>query len=151
MAYRRFLYLWVPSALIGAGVGLGLGEVLRHSLIPFLTGRTAGVPLLSYDPEQMVSFMFDFEVFIWLSLMGSTPGLDLKRKCLNAFLGITAAFILTVVTVLLIETFHLAPHKGMFKFAVVLLPFAVYYFSFHFGAEGAPPLSGSGTHYARSR
>jgi hypothetical protein len=29
-----------------------------------------------------------------------------------------------------IETFHLAPHKGLYKLSVILLPFAVYYFCF---------------------
>ena len=136
---RKFLYLFAPSGLIGLSLALGLGGVMRQFLIPFLTMQISDAPLLSYDPEQMVSLMFDLQVFIWLSLIGSTPGLPLTRKCWFALLGILAAFLVVVVAVLLIEVFHLSPHKGMFKLGVVLLPFAAYYISFlyrrHMGNE----------------
>ncbi|MCF8144997.1 MAG: exosortase/archaeosortase family protein [Deltaproteobacteria bacterium] len=127
---RKFLTLLVPSSLLGLSLALGLGWLMRCFLIPFLTMQISGTPLLSHDPEQMVSLMLDLQVFIWVSLIGSTPGLSLARKCWFALSGITAAFLLLVVAVLLIEIFHLSPHKGMFKLAVVLLPFAAYYISF---------------------
>jgi len=127
---RKFLTLFVPSSLLGLSLALGLGWLMRRFLIPFLTLQISDAPDLSHDPEQMVSLMFDLQAFIWVSLIGSTPGLSLVRKCWFALSGIAAAFLLLVVAVLLIEIFHLSPHKGMFKLAVVLLPFAAYYISF---------------------
>jgi len=127
---RRFLTLFVPSSLLGLSLALGLGWLMRHLIISPLTGWISDAPFLSYDPEQMVSLMLDLQVFIWVCLIGSTPGLSLARKCWFALLGIAAAFLLLVVAVLLIEIFHLLPHKGMFKLGVVLLPFAAYYLFF---------------------
>lgn len=127
---RKFIYLLAPSGLIALSLALGLGWVIRRFLLPFLTMQISDAPLLSYDPEQMVSLMFDLQAFIWISLIGSTPGLALTKKCGLALLGITAAFLVVLVSVLLIEIFHLSPHKGMFKLSVVLLPFAIYYLSF---------------------
>ena len=127
---RRFLTLFVPSSLLGLLLALGLGWTVRRFIIPFLTGWISGAPLLSYDPEQMVSLMVDLQIFIWVSLIGSTPGLPLARKCWLSLSGIISAFTVAVIAVILMEVFHLSPHKGMFKLAVVLLPFAAYYISF---------------------
>jgi exosortase/archaeosortase family protein len=127
ISYKRFLFLLVPSTLIAASVAMGLGFLMRHTMLPRLTAWISGTPFLSYDPEQMVSLMVDLQIFIWISLIGSTPGLSPTKKGWFALLGLLAAFLALVVATLLIELFHLTPHKGMFKLGVVLLPFAVYY------------------------
>jgi exosortase/archaeosortase family protein len=127
ISYGKFLRLFLVSALIGAVVTLGLGWVARHMIIPLVTDRIYGSPLLSYNPDQAISTMVDLQVFIWLTLVGTTPGLSWSRKCLSGFFGIMAASAGFVGVVFLIETFQLAPHKGFLKIAVILLPFVVYY------------------------
>lgn len=130
VSHKRFLFLFFVSALIGAIPAVGLGTLMRHVMVPILTDRLSGTARLSYDPEQSVSLMFDLQAVIWVSLVGSTPFLSRTRKCLIACAGVLIALILTVGTILLIEVFQLAPHKGLFKLCEVVLPFAVYYFLF---------------------
>ena len=127
ISYGKFLRLFTASGLMGVAAALGLGWFALHIIIPFLTHRISGSPLLSYNPDQVISTMTDLQVFIWISLVGATPGLGWTRKCIAGLLGILVAFTGLVGVVLLIETFQLAPHKGIFKAAVILLPFSVYY------------------------
>jgi exosortase/archaeosortase family protein len=127
ISYGKFLRLLVASALIGVVVALGVGWLARNIIIPFLSTRISGPPLLSYDPEQAISTMTDFQVFIWLSLVGTRPGLGWSKKLLVGLLGVLAALAGLTGIVVLFETFRLAPHKGLLKVAVILLPFAVYY------------------------
>ena len=75
--------------------------------------------------------MLDLQVFIWISLVGTTPGMRLTRKCLAGFLGILGAFVVLMGVVVFIEMFKLTPHKGFFKATVILIPFLIYYF-WHF-------------------
>lgn len=70
--------------------------------------------------------MLSVQTFIWLTLMGITPDLTLLRKSVLGLLGIVAALALYASTVILFETFQLAPHKGLLKLFVILLPFVVY-------------------------
>jgi hypothetical protein len=119
--------VFVASGLIGVVVALGVGWLARNIIIPFLSTRISGPPLLSYDPEQAISTMTDFQVFIWLSLVGTRPGLGWSKKLLVGLLGVLAALAGLTGIVVLFETFRLAPHKGLLKVAVILLPFAVYY------------------------
>lgn len=127
--YKRFLCLFLASGVIGIILASGLGWVTRHFLIPFLTLRISGTQVLSCDPQQTISFMMDLQVFIWLCLVGPTPGMPLTRKTLFTVSGILAAFAMLILAILLIEVFHLCPPAGMLKFGVVLVPFAAYYFS----------------------
>jgi len=71
--------------------------------------------------------MTGLQVFIWLSLVGTTPGMGRAEKWIAGLLGILAALTGLIGVVFLIETFQLAPHKGFLKAAVILLPFVVYY------------------------
>ncbi len=127
ISYGRFLRLLVTSGLVGVAVALGAGWLARNIIIPFLTTRISGSPLLSYDPEQVISTMTDFQVFIWLSLVGTRPGLGWSEKLLVGLMGILAALAVLTGIVVLFETLKLAPHKGLLKVAVILLPFFVYY------------------------
>jgi len=127
ISYGKFLRLFVVSALMGAVVALGLGWFALHIIIPFLTNRISGSPLLSYNPDQIISTMTGLQVFIWLSLVGTTPGMSWSVKWLAGLSGILAALTGLVGVVVLIETFQLSPHKGFFKAALISLPFIVYY------------------------
>jgi len=117
----------MASGLVGVVVALGLGWFGRHIIIPFLTHRISGSPLLSYNPDQAISTMADLQVFIWVSLVGVTPGLGWAEKWLVGLLGILAALTGLMAVVVLVETFQLTPHKGFFKAVVISLPFIVYY------------------------
>ena len=114
ISYGKFLALLAASSLIGVVAALGMGWFALHIIIPFLTNRISGSPLLSYNPDQIISTMTDLQVFIWLSLVGITPELGRSKKCLAGLLGILAALAALIGVVLLIETFQLAPHKGFF-------------------------------------
>jgi len=127
ISYGKFFRLFVASSLMGVVVALGLGWFALHIIIPFLTHRISGSPLLSYNPDQAISTMADLQVFIWVSLVGTTPGLDWSKKWLAGLLGILTALTGIMGVVVLIETFQLAPHKGFLKTAVILMPFIVYY------------------------
>ncbi len=127
---RRLLYGLLVSGLIGFAVAGGLGWVMRCSVIPLLTGMISNTSVLAFDPEQMVSRMFDLQIFVWLSLIGLTPTISVKTKMTIAGIGICVAFLDTALAVALMEVFQLQPHKGLFKLAVVLLPFGVYFFAF---------------------
>lgn len=127
LSYRRFSALFLTSAPIAAFAGSGIGWLARHTMIPFLTQMIAGSISLSYDPEQAVSLTPDLQIFLWISLVGTTPGLKTARKGLFSALGILAALFVFTMGVAAMETFHLAPHKGLYKLLVVLTPFAVYY------------------------
>ncbi|MBD3309501.1 hypothetical protein GF348_24190 [candidate division KSB3 bacterium] len=147
VSYRRFFLMFLPSALIAFGVALGLDGVMHHFLIPYVTVRITGSTHLSYDPEQSLSLMLPVMGFIWISLVGATPHLTWLRKGGIGILGIVFALLVTVGLMVIIEVFHLVPHKGLFKLSVLLLPFAVYFFLFlhtnhqaHVGKNGdAPP------------
>jgi hypothetical protein len=128
ISYKRYSALFLTWALIAAVTGAGVGWLTRHILIPFLTERMAGSTALSWDPEQAVSLTIDLQIFIWVSLMGSTPGLKKAKRALCSLLGILIALVLLIMGATAIETFHLAPHKGLYKLYVILLPFASYYF-----------------------
>jgi hypothetical protein len=130
ISYGKFFILFLASALIAALAVSGAGWLARHLLIPFLNERITGLTALSYDPEQAVSFTLDLQIFIWISLVGLTPGLTRTRKLLIGFLGVLIAMVAFAAGVAAIETLHLTPHKGLYKLSVILLPFAVYYFCF---------------------
>jgi len=130
ISYKRYSALFLTWALIAAVTGAGVGWLARHILVPFLTERMAGSTALSWDPEQAVSLTIDLQIFIWVSLMGSTPGLIKIKKASFSLIGIAIALVFFTIGVAAIETFQLAPHKGMCKLFVILMPFAVYYFYF---------------------
>jgi exosortase/archaeosortase family protein len=130
ISYGKFFVLFMTSALIAALVVSGAGWLARHLLIPFLTERITGLTALSYDPEQAISFTLDLQIFIWISLVGLTPGLTWARKLLMGFSGVFIAMIAFAAGVAAIETLYLTPHKGLYKLSVILLPFAAYYFCF---------------------
>jgi len=125
--HQKFLRLFLASVLIGAVVAVGLGWVASHMIIPLVTTSISGSPLLSYNPDQAISTMVDLQVFIWLSLVGTTPGLSWSGKCLAGIFGILSALAGFVGVVIVIEAFQLAPHKGFLKTVVILLPFGAYY------------------------
>ena len=127
ISYGKFLRLFMASGLMGVVAALGLGWFALHIIIPFLTNRISGSPLLSYNPDQIISTMTGLQVFIWLSLVGITPGLGWAKKLISTLLGILVALIGLIGVVVLIEIFQLAPHKGVLKAAVILLPFVAYY------------------------
>lgn len=127
ISYGKFLRLFLPSALIAVMVALGLGWFALHFIIPFLTNHISGSPLLSYNPDQAISTIVDLQVFIWLSLVGTTPGLAWSEKWLVGLLGVLVTLAGLIGLVVLIEIFQLTPHKGFLKAAVILLPFFVYY------------------------
>ena len=130
ISYGKFFLLFLTSALIAAIAVSGAGWLARHLLIPFLTERITGSTALSYNPQQAISLTPDFQIFIWVSLVGLTPGLTRTRKLLIGFSGVLIAMIAFAAGVAAIETFHLAPHIGLYKLSVILLPFAAYYFCF---------------------
>ena len=127
VSYKRFSTLFLIDILIAALIGSGFGWVARHTMIPFLTERIAGSTFLSYDPEQAISLTLDLQIFLWVSLVGVTPGLKMAKKGLLIVLGIVVALSVFTIGVAAIETFHLVPHRGLYKLLVVLMPFAVYY------------------------
>ncbi|MBT3368688.1 MAG: archaeosortase/exosortase family protein [Nitrospina sp.] len=126
ISYGKFLRLFLASGLMGVVVALGLEWFALHIIIPFLTNRISGSPLLSYNPDQIISTMTGLQVFIWVSLVGTTPGLSWSGKWIAGLSGILAALTGLFGVVLLVETFQLAPHKGFFKAAVISLPFVAY-------------------------
>ena len=126
ISYGKFLGLFGVSCLIGVAVALGLGWFALHLIIPFLTHLISGSTVLSYNPDQAISTMAGLQIFIWLTLVGTTPRLGWSGKWLASLLGILAALTILMGTVVLIETFQLAPHKGFLKTAVILLPFVAY-------------------------
>ena len=130
ISYGKFFVLFMTSALIAALAVSGAGWLARHLLIPFLTERITGSAALSYNPEQAVSFTLDLQIFIWVSLVGLTPGLTWTRKLLIGFFGVLIAIFAFAAGVTAMETLHLTPHKGLYKLSVILLPFAAYYFCF---------------------
>jgi len=130
ISYRNFFARFLTSALLAAFSGSGLGWLARHIFIPFLTERIAGSNILSYDPEQAISLTLGLQSFLWVSLVGATPGLRKAKRALLSLLGILVALIVFATVVAAIEIFHLAPHKGLYQFFVILMPFAAYYFCF---------------------
>jgi hypothetical protein len=71
--------------------------------------------------------MVELQIFIWLTLVGTTLKLSWPGKCLASIFGTLAALAGFLGVVVLIETLQLIPHKGFLKIAVILLPFLVYY------------------------
>lgn len=130
VSYGRFFLRFLTSALLAAFIGAGVGWLARHILIPFLTEQIAGSDFLSYDPEQTISLTPDLQIFLWVSLVGATPGLKNTKRALLSFLGILATLGVFTTIVAAIEIFHLTPHKGLYQFSVILMPFAVYFFCF---------------------
>ena len=130
VSYKRYWVHFLLSALIAALTGLGVGWLTRHGIISFLTERIAGTPNLSYDPEQAISLTPDLQTFLWVSLIASTPGVRMGRRVLLSLLGVVVVLMGFTAGVALMETFHLTPHKGVYKLLVTSMPFAVYYFYF---------------------
>lgn len=126
MSYGKYLRQSVLACLVALPVAFGLGWLNKHGLTPWLVKMVSDRAVLTYDPEQAVSTMPEVWTFIWLVLVGSTPHLTIKRKMVFGFSGVLAAFILYAAIVILFETFHLAPHKGILKLFVIILPAAVY-------------------------
>ena len=148
ISYRKFLALFVVSSLFGALIASGLGWLGRNIIISSLSARITGGGQLSYDPEQVISLMLNLQVFVWLSLVGPTPGLGWIKKGLFGLLGLVGALTVLIAAVVLIETLRLAPHKGLLKFGVVLLPFAVYYWCFIYPKSRAGKDAGAGSREA---
>ena len=126
MPYGKYLRQSVVACLVALTVAFGLGWLNDHWLTPWLVKMTSDGKVLAYDPEQAVSTMPAVWTFIWLVLAGSTPHVTIKRKMAFGFSGVLAASILYAAIVILLETFHLAPHKGLLKLFVIILPAAVY-------------------------
>ncbi len=130
ISYGNFFLRFMGSALLAALSGSGVGWLARHTLVPFLTEQIAGSDFLSYNPEQAISLTLDLQIFLWISLVGVTPGLKNAKRALLSLLGILVAIVVFSMLVAAIEIFYLAPHKGLYQFFVILMPFAVYYFCF---------------------
>jgi hypothetical protein len=126
MSCGKYLRQVFISCLIALPVAFGMGWLSSHGLTPWLVKIVSDRAVLAYNPEQAVSTMPGVWTFIWLVLVGSTPHLAIKRKMVFGFSGVLAAFILYATIVILFEIFHLAPHKGLLKLFVTILPAAVY-------------------------
>ena len=126
MSYGKYLGQSVCACLLALPVAFGLGWLNNHGLTPWLVGMVSDKGGLAYDPEQAVSTMPAVWTFIWLVLVGSTPHLAIKRKIVFGFSGVLGAFVLYTAIVIFVEIFHLAPHKGLLKLFVIILPVALY-------------------------
>ncbi|EFK05368.1 conserved hypothetical protein [delta proteobacterium NaphS2] len=126
MSYGKYLEQSVCAFLVALPVAFGLGWLNNHGLTPWLVRMVSDRKVLAYDPEQAVSTMPAVWTFIWLVLVGSTPQFTIRKKAVFGVSGILAILILYAAIVLLFETFHLAPHKGLLKLFVIILPAVVY-------------------------
>ncbi|MCF8085097.1 MAG: hypothetical protein K9M96_18615, partial [Deltaproteobacteria bacterium] len=77
-----------------------------------------------------ISLTPDLQTFLWVSLIASTPGVRMGSRVLLSLLGVVVVLMGFTAGVALMETFHLTPHKGVYKLLVTSMPFAVYYFYF---------------------
>ncbi len=126
MTYGKYLPRSALACLLALPVAFGVGWLSNHGLTPWLVGMVSDATVPAFDPEQAVSTMPAVWTFIWLALVGSTPHLTTARKIVFSLAGVLAVFILYAGIVMLFETFHMAPHKGLLKLFVILLPFGVY-------------------------
>ncbi len=126
MSYGNYLLQFVFSCLVALPAAVLLGWLAHHRLTPLLLNEISGATVLAFDPEQIVSTMLSVQTFIWWVLVGTTPNLTPAKKSLLSLLGVLVFPALYVLTVMLFETFHMAPHKGLLKLFVILLPFGVY-------------------------
>jgi len=126
MPYGKYLGRSALACLLALPVAFGVGWLSNLGLTPWLVGTVSDSAVLAFDPEQAVSTMPAVWTFIWLALVGSTPHLTTARKIVFGVSGVLAAFVLYGAIVMLLETFHMAPHKGLLKLFVILLPFGVY-------------------------
>lgn len=122
--YAVHLVLTAPVALLVSGI---LGWMNKRWLTPLLLNGVSDSDVLSYDPEQAVSTFLVIQAFLWLMLIGPTPDLGWVRKSIAGVLGIAGWIVLYASLLVLFETFHLTPHKGLLKFVVILLPLGVYH------------------------
>ncbi|MCP4577372.1 MAG: hypothetical protein GY846_13940 [Deltaproteobacteria bacterium] len=128
MSYKKYLAQLALSCLVALPAAALLAWLANHWLTPLLLRGISGSTVPAFDPEQVVSTMLPVWAFIWLALVGTTPDLALLRKSLMGLMGVLVALLLYALIVILFETFHLAPHKGLLKLFVILLPFAGYWF-----------------------
>jgi exosortase/archaeosortase family protein len=128
MSYKKYLTQLALSCLVALPAAAFLAWLANHWLTPLLLRDISGSTVPSFDPEQVVSTMLPVWAFIWLVLVGTTPDLALPRKSLMGLMGVLVALLLYALALILFETFHLAPHKGLLKLFVILLPFAGYRF-----------------------
>ena len=126
MACREYFLKTALSAVVALCGAVLVGWPSMGWLTPYLSGEISGAPVLKFNPEQALSSMLPVQIFIWITLLGPTPDVRLKKKCLLGLAGILMALILYILSVILIETFHMAPHKGLFKLFVIFLPVLVY-------------------------
>jgi hypothetical protein len=126
MSYKKYLAQLALSCLVALPAAAFLAWLANHWLTPLLLRDISGSTVPSFDPEQVVSTMLPVWAFIWLALVGTTPDLALPRKSLMGLMGVLVALLLYALALILFETFHLAPHKGLLKLFVILLPFAGY-------------------------
>jgi exosortase/archaeosortase family protein len=127
MSYPKYLRILTFSCIVALAVAAGFGWLANYAILPWLVEGVSGSMALSYDPEQAVSTMLPVWVFIWLALVGVTPNKPLPGKSVMGLLGILVALALYVVTIILFETFHMAPHKGLLKLFVIFLPVSAYW------------------------
>ncbi len=126
LSYGKYLRQSALACLMALVAALGVGWLFDNELTPWLVRIVSGTSNLAFDPEHAVSTMPAIWTFVWLALVGSTPHLATQRKIMLGALGLTALLILYAAIVILFETFHMAPHKGLLKLFVILLPFGVY-------------------------
>ena len=116
-AVDRSSLVWIVSFLVLMGfLTLLLINLLRTSLIVLVVSRFPGS-------------LWTFHIVIGQMMV------TLKHKSLLGLIGVLASLVLYVFAVMLIETFHLSPHKGLLKLFVILLPFAVYACFFRFNKK----------------
>lgn len=128
--YKRFLPHVITVSVASLLIAVLLGSWTRAFLIPWMMHWIKGVPDLTFDPQQTLSRMVDFQAFLWLALLWSTPVLSIRKKYYGSALGLLGILLCFAGTVGLLETLDLAPQLGLLKISAIAFPFAVYFLLF---------------------
>ena len=127
ISYISMLCNFLKGMAIGIFLGVALGQIGRRIFIPHLTSGFNGH---FYDPQQSISLMPDLQLFVWATLLWLTPGLSPTKKWITVVVGAIAILIIFSAILVINTIFRLAPHVGLIKLGVVIVPFLIYTFLF---------------------
>ncbi len=124
--YGKYLWQIGVWGLMGLFVAYALSRFSDGWFTPWLLQVFSGRTALHFDPEWVISTMLPVWALLWVVLIGATPAIALNRKIILMVLGVLTAAVLYGAIVALFETFNMAPHKGLLKLFVIILPAVVY-------------------------
>lgn len=115
----------VTGLVAGCAAGIAGGRLFNHTIIPLLF-RVGGFSQTDYYNHQLtISTMPYFQLFAVFVLIWSRTGSPWLKIVQSGF-GIILLYLFMIFLTGTIQGFHLFPHIGILKFAIILVPFLIY-------------------------